>query len=304
MPPAGVGEQYHLSAVHPKKKYMKKILFYLILPALTITACGDDSSKSTDTGLSADSASTNAAPAKIKEENITYKDDTTTLNGFVAFDENSAAKRPAVIIVPEWWGLNEYPKMRARQLAELGYVAMAVDFYGNGIIAGNPADAQKFATPFYTNPALGKSRIDAALVKLRSYSQVDTNNIAAIGYCFGGSMVLNAAKLGENFKGVVSFHGGLAGVVPKKELLKASILVCHGEADSFVPKADVDQFKKSMDSVGADLTFKTYPNATHAFTNPEADENARKFKMPIAYNAAADSTSFNDMKSFFGKIFK
>jgi dienelactone hydrolase len=283
---------------------MKRILFCLLVPVLAITACGDNSANSADTPLSADSASTNVAPARIKEENVTYRDDTTTLNGFVAFNENSTAKRPAVIVVPEWWGLTEYPKMRARQLAELGYVAMAVDFYGNGIIAGNPGDAQKFATPFYTNPALGKSRMDAALLKLKSYSQVDTNNIAAIGYCFGGSMVLNAAKLGENFKGVVSFHGGLAGMAPKKELLKASILVCHGEADSFVPKADVDQFKKSMDSIGADLTFKSYPNATHAFTNPGADEYAKKFKMPIAYNSAADSASYNDMKSFFEKIFK
>ncbi|MHA4845924.1 dienelactone hydrolase family protein [Flavitalea antarctica] len=282
---------------------MKKILFCLLMPVFAMTACGDDSEKSDNPVSTADSATTAAAPASIKEENITYKDDTTTLNGFVAFNENSTEKRPAVIIVPEWWGLNEYPKMRARQLAELGYVAMAVDFYGNGILAGDPGEAQKLVTPFYTNPALGKSRIDAALLKLKSYSQVDTNNIAAIGYCFGGSMVLNAAKLGENFKGVVSFHGGLAGVPAKKDLLKASVLVCHGEADSFVPKAEVDQFKKSMDSVGADLTFKSYPNATHAFTNPEADENAKKFKMPIAYNAAADSSSFNDMKSFFSKIF-
>jgi dienelactone hydrolase len=283
---------------------MKRILFYLLVPVLGLIACGDDSSKSDDPIDSGDSTRAGAVPPRIREENISYKDDTTTLNGFVAFDENSGSKRPAIIIVPEWWGLNEYPKMRARQLAEQGYVAIAVDFYGNGTIAGDPGQAMKLATPFYKNPALAKSRIDAALAKLKSYSQVDTNNIAAIGYCFGGSMVLNAAKLGENFKGVVSFHGGLAGVPPKKELLKSSILVCHGEADSFVPKAEVDQFKKSMDSVGADLTFKSYPNATHAFTNPEADDNAKKFKMPIAYNGAADTASFNDMKAFFAKIFK
>ncbi|HMF72385.1 MAG TPA: dienelactone hydrolase family protein, partial [Flavitalea sp.] len=118
-----------------------------------------------------------------------------------------------------------------------------------------------------------------------------------------GSMVLNTAKLGENLKGVVSFHGGLAGVLPKKGLLKANILVCHGEADTFVLPAEVAQFKKSMDSVGADYTFKSYPNATHAFSNPEADQKAKKFSMPIAYNAAADTASWNDMKTFFGKIF-
>jgi dienelactone hydrolase len=127
--------------------------------------------------------------------------------------------------------------------------------------------------------------------------------VAAIGYCFGGTQVLNMAKLGSPLAGVVSFHGGLAGVPADKNLLKAAILVCHGEADSFVPAADVAQFKKQMDSIGANYTFKTYANATHAFTNPAATENGKKFKMPIEYNAAADSASWSDMKTFFGKIF-
>jgi dienelactone hydrolase len=283
---------------------MKKFLAVLLVPVIAISlgACNDDATAEDNPKVSADSSS-NPTP-KIKEENVTYKSDTTTFNGFVAYDENSTAKRPAIIIVPEWWGLTEYAKTRAKQLAELGYIAIAADFFGNGKIAADPAEAQKLTGPFYNNPALGKARIDAALAKLKEYPQVDTNNIAAIGYCFGGSMVLNAAKLGENFKGVVSFHGGLAGVPARKDLLKASVLVCHGEADSFVPKDQVDQFRKSMDSIGANLTFKSYPNATHAFTNPEADEKAKKFKMPISYNAAADTASWNDMKDFFGKIFK
>jgi dienelactone hydrolase len=241
---------------------------------------------------------------KIKTENITYKSDTVILNGFLAYRDDQGARKPAILIVPEWWGVTEYTRGRARQLAELGYVAMVVDFYGNGKVAANPEEANALATPFYKDPALAKTRIDAALTKLKEYVDADTSQVAAIGYCFGGSMVLNAAKMGENLKGVVSFHGGLAGVSPKKELLKAKILVCHGEADSFVPQAQVDQFKKSLDSINADYVFKSYPNATHAFTNPEADENARKFNMPIAYNAAADSASWNDMKTFLGTIFK
>jgi dienelactone hydrolase len=280
---------------------MRKLSFCSSLIAIVLCiSCGEST---TPAAVTANGDTTTDKVMKIKEENVTYKSDTTMLNGFVAYDESSTEKRPAVIVVPEWWGLNEYPKERAKQLAELGYVAIAVDFYGNGKIAANPDEAMKLAGPFYANPALVKSRLDAALAKLKEYSQVDTNQIAAIGYCFGGSMVLTGATLGENFKGVVSFHGGLKGITAKKDLLKSSVLVCHGEADNFVPEADVAAFRTSMEAAGADLTFKSYPGATHAFTNPEADENARRFKMPIAYNAAADSASWNDMKSFFGKIF-
>jgi dienelactone hydrolase len=151
---------------------------------------------------------------------------------------------------------------------------------------------------------MAKKRFDAALNKFKQYSQVDPTKIAAIGYCFGGGIILNNAKLGEDINGVVSFHGTLAGVPAKKGLLKAKILVCHGGADPFVPQKDVDQFKQQMDAIGADYTFKVYPGAKHAFTNPNATALGEKFHIPIAYNAAADSASWNDMKEFFGKIFK
>ena len=226
------------------------------------------------------------------------------MKGFVAYDSASTAKRPAVLIVHEWWGLNDYPKMRARELAKLGYVAFAMDMFGDGKTVDNPDAAGKIATPFYKNPQKAKARIDAALATLKSMSQTDTSKIAAIGYCFGGGMVLNAAKLGENVNGVVSFHGMLAGVPPKKELLKAKILVCHGAADQFVKQPEVDQFKKQMDSVGADYTFKAYPDAGHAFSNPNSTNVGKQFNIPIAYNAAADSASWKDMKSFFDRIFK
>jgi len=141
------------------------------------------------------------------------------------------------------------------------------------------------------------------LTMLKKLPQVDTNNIAAIGYCYGGFVVLNAAKQGSDLKGVVSFHGGLAGVQPSKDLLKADILICHGGADGFVPQPEVNAFKKGMDSIKASYTFKVYPDATHAFTNPEATAKGKQFSMPIEYNAAADTASWNDMKVFFNKIF-
>ncbi|HET9823831.1 MAG TPA: dienelactone hydrolase family protein [Chitinophagaceae bacterium] len=275
--------------------------YMLLLMAISLIACNN---QSTSSSSKADSTIKETAkePA-VKEENVTYTGDNVTMDGYVAYDSNIKSKRPGILVVHEWWGLVDYPKMRAKKLAELGYVAMAVDIYGNGKTVDNPTDAGKMAAPFYQNPQMTKARFDAALNKLKTFSRVDTNNIAAIGYCFGGGVVLNMARLGENLKGVVSFHGGLVGVPPKKDLLKAKMLVCHGAADQFVKPEEVAEFKKQMDSVGADYTFKQYPDATHAFTNPAATPLGEKYKIPIRYNAAADSASWNDMKAFFAKIF-
>lgn len=241
--------------------------------------------------------------AKLKEENITYTGDNVTMNGYVVYDDNIQGARPAVLVVHEWWGLNDYTKMRARELAKLGYIAMALDMYGNGKQADNPDSASKLATPFYANPQMAKTRFDAALTRLKSYSQADGNKTAAIGYCFGGAQVLNMAKLGDNLKGVVSFHGNLTVVPANKDLLKAQILVCHGGVDEFVPLKEVDQFKKQMDSIGAKYTVKVYEGATHSFTNPNATAIGEKFKMPVKYNPAADSASWKDMKDFLITIF-
>lgn len=265
---------------------------------LSIISCNTSTDRSADEKKS--------AKMMISEESVTYNatGDTVTMNGFIAYDSSSEKKRPVVIVVHEWWGLNEYTKMRAKQLAELGYLAIAIDLYGNGRTGPDPESAGKLAMPFYQHPDMAKRRFDAALKKINTYSIADTNNMVAIGYCFGGAQVLNMARLGVPLKGVVSFHGNLAGVPADKNLIKADVLICHGEADQFVPAAEVMKFKKEMDSIGAPYTFKSYPGATHAFTNPEATENGKKFNIPIAYNAAADSASWNDMKIFFGKIFK
>lgn len=240
---------------------------------------------------------------QVKEEAVTYNSEGVSLNGWVAYDSSTDKKRPVVLVVPEWWGLNDYAKSRAKQLAELGYLAMAVDFYGNGAQATNPEEAGNMAKPFYTNPAMAAARFNAALAKVKTLALADTTQLAAIGYCFGGAQVLNMARLGSPLKGVVSFHGNLVGVPADKNLLTAQILVCHGEADPFVPAAEVAQFKKQMDSIGANYSFKGYANASHAFTNPAATDMGKKFSIPIAYNAAADTASWNDMKIFLDKIF-
>jgi dienelactone hydrolase len=275
------------------------LLGCLVAGTLAFAACGDQSGKTDDAA-----ANKTDTPA-IKEEAVSYTSDSATLNGFVAYDANKTGTRPVILIVHEWWGLNDYVKSRARQLAELGYLAMAVDMYGDGKMGNNPEEAGKLSGQFYANPALAKARFDAALNKIRTFPQADTANIAAIGYCFGGSVVLNVAKMGEPLDGVVSFHGDLSPIVPaSKELLRAKILVCHGNADTFVPQQQVDQFKKQMDSIGADYTFKAYDSATHAFTNPQATETGKQFNLPIKYNPEADKASWNDMKAFFDRIFK
>jgi len=241
---------------------------------------------------------------KLKEEIVSYKLDSSSRTNFVVYDENIEGKRPAVLVIHEWWGLNDYAKMRARELAKLGYIAMAVDMYGDGKMGDDPDAAGKLATPFYMKPEIAKPIFDAALEKLKGFSQTDATKVAAIGYCFGGAQVINLAKMGEDLKGVVSFHGNLAVMLPNKDLLKAQVLVCHGGADPFVPQTEVALFKKQMDSVGAKYTFKVYEGATHAFTNPNATAMGEKFKMPIKYDAAADSASWKDMKEFFQQIFQ
>ena len=240
----------------------------------------------------------------IKEATVTYTANGVTYKGYVAYDNNVKGKRPAILVVPEWWGLNDYPKMRARKLAELGYIAMATDVFGDGKVAANPTEAQQFTATLYKDPTLVKSLLDAALMKLKEYPQTDPGNVAAIGYCFGGFVALNYAKLGGDLKGVVSFHGGMGGAPVDKKLLKAKVLICQGGSDKFVSQKDVDKFKHQLDSVGVDNTVKVYANATHAFTNPDATATGKKFNMPIEYNPQADKDSWNDMKMFFGKIFK
>ena len=282
---------------------MKRLseMFFLFVAGITAFACNNQQSDQQKTSSGTDTSV--EREVAIKEDSVHYSAGNTAMNGYVAYNANMEGKRPIVLVVHEWWGLNDYPRMRAKQLAEMGYLAMAVDMFGNGKIASNPEEAQQLAGPFYQSPDLAKTRLDAALARIKTYQQADTSRVAAIGYCFGGAVVLNAAKLGADLDGVVSFHGSLEGVPAKKDLLKAKVLVCHGGADNFVPQKDVEAFRKSMDAIGANYKIEVYPGATHAFTNPDATETGKKFNMPITYNPAADSASWNDMKAFFSRIF-
>ena len=279
------------------KRYTPRFIYIVALIVL-IYSCNSSEDTTTDSNTK-----TETKAPKLKEETVGYTVDSLRMQSYLVYDENVEGKRPAVLVIHEWWGLNDYAKRRANMLAEMGYVAMAVDMYGNGRMGNDPGAAQALAMPFYQNPAMAKKHFDMALAELKKNPNVDQSKIAGIGYCFGGGMLLNFARMGEPLNGVVSFHGSLLGTPADKNLTKAEILVCHGEKDDFV-NAEVAPFKKQMDSIGKSYTFKSYPGATHAFTNPDATEMGKKFNMPIEYNAAADTASWNDMKDFFARIFK
>jgi dienelactone hydrolase len=280
--------------------YNRIIAAFII--TILISSCSGNEKKESSTTITTDASS--SAKSIIQSENVDYMGDGITMKGFVAYNADSTILKPVVLILPEWWGIGDYTRGRAKQLAELGYLAFAVDMYGEGKTTETPDEAGKLATPFYTSATLGKARFDAAFAKIRTYKFADTNKVAAIGYCFGGAMVLNMARAGEPLKGVVSFHGNLVGNTLDKNVLKADVLICHGDDDKFVLPAEVATFKKQMDSVGASYTFKSYAGATHAFSNPAATEKGKKYNIPVAYNGAADTASFNEMKIFFEKIFK
>lgn len=275
---------------------MLKILSGLYMALLTslFISCGNNAEGDT-TGTD--------TVQNIIEQPIAYTADGITMNGFIIYDSNMQGKAPGVLVVHEWWGLNDYARSRARQLASLGYVAMAVDMFGGGQQANNPEMAQSLAEPFYNNPYLAYSRLQAAINTLKDVPVVNDDELAAIGYCYGGFVVLNAAKAGADLEGVVSFHGGLGGLPVKKDSLQAEILVLHGGNDPFVPEAEVTTFKSQMDSAGVAYTFKEYDGATHAFTNPDATAMGKKFQLPIAYNESADKRAWQEMKDFLNRIF-
>lgn len=235
---------------------------------------------------------------KLKEENVTYSGDGVEMKGFLVYDESKDSIRPAILVVHEWDGLNDYARYRARELAKLGYVAFAADVYGNGKTTTDPDSALAYSLPFYENPEMTQRRIDAAIAKVKTYPQVDTNNVAAVGYCFGGGMLLNSVRLGSPLKAIVSFHGSLVGTPANKDLLRSTILVCQGGDDPFVTPEEVAKFRKQMDSIGANYTFKVYDSARHGFTNP-AHTNQED---PVLYNAKADADSWKDMKAFFTQV--
>jgi dienelactone hydrolase len=244
------------------------------------------------------------AGPSIQGEEVDYTDGETAMKGYLAWDANQSGPRPGVLVVHEWWGHNDYARRRARELAELGYTALAVDMYGDGRQAEHPDDAGQFAAEVMQNMPTARARFEAAHELLDAHPTTDPDRTAAIGYCFGGGVVLAMARAGADLDAVVTFHGSLpVEAIENPEAVKARFLILHGAADPFVTPEQVDAFKKSMDDAGVDYRFVAYEGAKHSFTNPDADTYAEKFGLPIAYDAAADEQSWQAMKEFLAEVF-
>jgi dienelactone hydrolase len=238
--------------------------------------------------------------AKVVSQPIEYRHGETLLQGYLAYDDAAAGKRPGVLVVHEWWGLNDYVRSRVDQLAALGYLAFALDMYGKNVWTTDPNRAKELSGHLRGTPLL-RERAAAGLEILRRQERVDPHRIAAIGYCFGGTTVLELAYAGADVAGVVSFHGGLTAPAPEDMgRINAKILVLHGAEDTFIGSESISAFQEAMRKAEADWQMVYFGGTVHSFTNPEADKKGIK---GIAYNAKADKRSWGIMKLFLKEIF-
>lgn len=239
------------------------------------------------------------APAAVQTKVVDYEYGGTKLKGLLAYDDAAKDKRPGVLVFPEWWGLNDYAKNRAKQLAEMGYVAFAADLYGEGkvVTADHPQDAQKMAGELRANVKTWRGRAEAALKQLTTQSNVDPSRVAAIGYCLGGSTALQLAYGGADLKAVSTFHAALPTPTPDEaKAVKAKLLINHGADDKFIPDKAIADFKAALDKAGAKYEFVSFPGVVHSFTVPDAD----KANNPgMKYDKAADEKSWKMMQELF-----
>jgi dienelactone hydrolase len=246
------------------------------------------------------------ANAEVRETPVTYSDGTTTMKGFIVFDDAIRAKQPGIVMVPEWWGITKHIHNEARKFAQQGYTAFIADMYGDGKTADNPKDAGALSSSVMKNPSTMESRFNAAREQLAKQASVDPRRIGAVGYCFGGAVVLNMARTGADLAAVTGFHAtlGLNTPAPAPGTVKAKILILNGADDPFVKREQYDALKKDFDAAKADYRIIEYPGAVHAFTNPEATELGKKFNLPLRYDAKADQESKAEAAKFFAANLK
>jgi dienelactone hydrolase len=242
------------------------------------------------------------AAAAVKTRVVEYRQGGTILEGYLAWDDAVQGRRPGVLVVHEWTGLGDYAKSRARMLAEMGYVAFAADIYGQGVRPKTPQEAMAASGKYKNDRNLMRARVLAGIEELRSSPLCDPKRVAAIGYCFGGTCVLELARSGADIAGVVSFHGGLDTPTPEDaKNIKCKVLVLHGGDDPHVPAKDVEAFENEMRAGGVDWQLVIYGGAVHAFTNPASGSDTSR---GAAYDEKADRRSWQAMKAFFAEIFK
>ncbi|UZJ45693.1 dienelactone hydrolase family protein [Marinimicrobium sp. C6131] len=245
------------------------------------------------------------AHAELQTREIDYQVGGETFTGYLAYDSEVSGPRPGVLIVHEWWGHGEYVRQRADMLARLGYAAFALDMYGSDKYADHPSQANEFMQAVMSDREAAKARFTEALSVLREQPMVAPDDIAALGYCFGGAVVLNMARAGVDLDGVVSYHGMLATDSPAQPgEVKAAVRVFNGEADPMVPAEQVADFEAEMTRANVDYEVVNYPGAKHGFTNPEASELGRRFELPLAYDASADADSWHKTQQFLEALFR
>lgn len=257
--------------------------------------------KAYDQGLTNLKALVESQPT-IATEEVSYSAGDTQLNGYIAYP-STRSPAPAVLIVHEWWGHNDYARKRAEMLAELGYVAFALDMYGEGRSTEHPKEANAFMTQALNEEGAIQERFVAALELLKDDPRVESEEIAAIGYCFGGAVVLSMARAGVDIDGAVSFHGSLQGLAPIAEGEDTPVLVLNGADDPMVPEEQVEAFKEEMNDSSMPFEVVNYPGAVHAFTNPKATEKGEEYGLPLKYDAEADADSWQRMEAFLQDIF-
>jgi len=247
-----------------------------------------------------------SAHAAVREEPVTYADGETTMKGFVVYDDATQAKRPGIVIVHEWWGITPHIHNEARKFAEQGYTPTIADMYGDAKSADNPKDAGALAGSVMKNAKVMEQRFNAAREQLAKQVSVNPQRIGAVGYCFGGAVVLNMARLGADLAAVAGFHAtlGLNTPAPAPGTVKAKILILNGADDPFVKREEYDALKKDFDAAKADYRIIEYPGAVHAFTNPEATELGKKFNLPLRYDAKADQESKAEAAKLFAATLK
>lgn len=238
--------------------------------------------------------------AAVKSEAVQYESNGAKLTGYLYYDDAKTDKRPGVMVVHEWWGLNDYAKKRAEMLAELGYVAFAADMYGDGKVTDKPAQAKEWMTETTSDVEAWRATALAGLEQLKKSDKVDSTKLAAVGYCFGGGTILQMAYSGVKLNGIVSFHGSLPSA-PDGTEINTKVLAFHGNADSMVPPATVTKFEEQMEKSGADWQFVAFGGARHAFTNPDAGKYGVE---NLKYDEKADKRSWAGMQAFFDEIFK
>ena len=240
------------------------------------------------------------ANAALVTETVEYRHGGQVFKGYLAYDDTHLERRPGILVVPEWWGINDYVKARAEQLADMGYLAFVVDMYGDGRVTDDPKRAAQWAGQVRGTPLM-RERIVAGLEVLRRHALASPQDIAAIGFCFGGGGVLELAYSGADVRGVVSFHGNLPALEPRDAArIKARVLVLHGADDPFVKAEEVVAFVEGMRRAKTDWHMVVYGNAVHAFTNPDADTAG----IPgVAYNELAAERAWGHMQDFFAEIF-